>query len=136
MIAGRIACGDAVVPKKNLNAAINFKYPEFDMTADGVTLPGPEITRDAQTYCVQLAYPGDKLALPPSGYVARAAYSLSVFNESVEGDRLCRQLLEAVTVTGSPLTEPVLNGKPAFAGRLAKSVFHRRRAGEKPPTKP
>ncbi|MGK6327854.1 ATP-grasp domain-containing protein [Erwinia sp. DT-104] len=111
LIAGRIACGDpvdAVVPKKNLNAAISFKYPEFDMTVDGVTLPAPEITRDAQTYCVQLAYPGDKLALPPSGYVARAAYSLSVFNESVEGDRLCRQLLEAVTVTGSPLTEPVL----------------------------
>lgn len=110
LIAGRIACGDpvdVVVPKKNLNAAISFKYPAFDMTVDRVTLPEPDITRDAQTYCVQLAQPGDKLALPPSGYVARAAYALTVFNDSAEGDRLCQKLLEAVTVTGSPLTDLV-----------------------------
>lgn len=108
LIAGKIACGDHVdliSAKNNRNASISFKYPPFDMEVDRVKLPERVSTDKSLTYCVRLAQSGDKLALPPSGYVARAAYSLCVYDDGVDGEKLCHNLLDAVEVVGSRLTE-------------------------------
>ena len=75
------------------------------MQVDKVTLPEALSTDKAQAYCVQLADAGERLALPPSGYVARAAYALCVYDDGVDGEKLCQQLLDKVVVTGQPLVE-------------------------------
>lgn len=73
------------------------------MTVCDIRLPEPITTETAQAYCVQLAEQGDKLALPPSGYVSRAAYALCLYQDGIDGEQLCQALLDDVKVSGQPM---------------------------------
>jgi len=79
MIAAQIACGDKVSLEtfSDKTAVIEFKYPASDLTVSSVHMPA-ECNYDPNIYCEVLVSQGDRLALPPTGYMSRAAYILKV----------------------------------------------------------
>ncbi|MEN4683597.1 ATP-grasp domain-containing protein [Pantoea agglomerans] len=79
MIAAQIACGDDVSFERfsDKTAVIEFKYPVSDITVNSVHIPA-ECNDDPSVYCEVLVSQGDRLALPPTGYMSRAAYILKV----------------------------------------------------------
>lgn len=78
-IAAQIACGDDVSFEKASDkiAVIEFKYPESDITVSSVHTP-VQCNNDPNIYCEVLVSQGDRLALPPTGYMSRAAYIIKV----------------------------------------------------------
>lgn len=79
VIAAQVACGDKVTYERvaDRTAVIEFVYPISDIIVDSVHLPA-ECNNLNNIYGEILVSSGDKLALPPTGYMSRAAYVLMV----------------------------------------------------------
>ena len=79
VIAAQVACGDKIkyAPASDRTAAIEFVYPTSDIIVDSVHLPA-DCNNSKNTFGEILVNSGDRLALPPSGYMSRAAYVLMV----------------------------------------------------------
>lgn len=99
IIAAQVACGDIALFEKSSDniAVIEFKYPESDIIVDSVYLP-QECNYAPNLYGEVLVSPGDKLALPPTGYMSRAAYILKVGDCEEELKLDVNQLIENVII--------------------------------------
>lgn len=99
IIAAQVACGDEVSFDKSIDktAVIEFKYPNADIIIDSVQLP-VECNRTDNTYGEILVNSGDKLALPPTGYMSRAAYIIKVGSCENELKQEVNQLIENVII--------------------------------------
>lgn len=99
VIAAQVACGDKISFDKSSDkiAVIEFKYPVSDITIDSVHIP-VEYNRVPGVYGEILVKPGDRLALPPTGYMSRAAYILKVGDCEEEIKKDVNKLIESIII--------------------------------------
>lgn len=106
LIAGQLAVGDhpSAECSSDRAAAIAFRYPDEDLVLSELKIPGPEKQVDYSEWCVPLAGAGTTLALPPSSYMARAAYAIAVGPDPFKCSAFSKSLANRIEIAGATLS--------------------------------